>query len=73
MNLYDAHETIDRLRRENATLAAERDAARRVVESLAERVYRQSELLTAKAGRATSAEQYLGCPAIGTDEQEGGI
>jgi hypothetical protein len=71
MNLYDAHETIDRLRRENAILAAERDAARRVVESLAERVYRQSELLTRKAGRATAADQYTGCPAIGADEQEG--
>ena len=71
MNLYDAHETIDRLRRENATLAAERDAARRVAASLAERVFRQSELLARRSVRASAPEQYLGCPAIGTDEQEG--
>lgn len=41
-----------------------------VVDSLAERVYRQSELLSR---RAEGPVQYLGCPAIGTDEQEGGM
>lgn len=64
-------EQIHLLVLENHALRAERDAARRVAASLAERVFRQSELLARKAGRASAPEQYTGCPAIGTDEQEG--